>query len=284
MKYRILLLSPINIWLKIRIWIICRFFPNLLNNERTSDLKIGYELTFSDDFDKLDTQIWQDHPYYGFRYHPGNIVDKRIEPFVYFDKDCISVENSVLKLKCELNPIEINHTDWDGSNYGTYTIPYRVGWIQTLPKTFEQKFGYFEIRSKSPKSGGCWPAFWLASTISWPPEIDIFEIYTSDGQERSTSTIHWGKEPKHPSTGFSHTTLKLDDNFGVWGCDWNQENIKIYYNGWLIRIFPTPNDFIYPMNIIINNSVETDEFGKNRSEVISPNYFEVDYVKVWKKI
>jgi hypothetical protein len=38
------------------------------------------------------------------------------------------------------------------------------------------------------------------------------------------------------------------------------------------------------MNIIINNAVQTDEFGLNRDKLTSPNYFEVDYVKVWKKI
>ena len=64
----------------------------------------------------------------------------------------------------------------------------------------------------------------------------------------------------------------------------NQEKIKIYYNGWLVRVFPTPDDFTYPMNIIINNAVQTDEFGLNRDKLTSPNYFEVDYVKVWKKI
>lgn len=284
MKQKLLLLSLQNLFLKIRIFLLCKLFPNKLNNNRSNDFKPGYELSFIDDFDTYNKSVWQDYPYFGFRYHPGNIVEKGIEPFQYFDADYISVENSILKLKCELNPIEIHHIDWDGTDYGKYTIPYRLGWIQTLPTTFEQQYGYFEIRSKSPKSGGCWPAFWLASTKAWPPEIDIFEIYTSDGQTRSTSTIHWGKDPNHPQSGFGHTTLKLDEDFGVWGCEWNQEKIKIYYNGWLVRVFPTPDDFIYPMNIIINNAVQTDEFGLNRDKLTSPNYFEVDYVKVWKKI
>ncbi len=284
MDSKIFKLLPLNIFLRIRIWFICKFFPQLLNNSRTDDNKLGWELTFKDDFDTYNKDIWQDYPYFGHRYHPGNIVEKGIEPFQYFDADYISVEDSILKLKCELNPIEIHHIDWDGKDWGKYTIPYRLGWIQTLPTTFQQRHGYFEIRSKSPKSGGCWPAFWLASTESWPPEIDIFEIYTSDGQRKSTSTIHWGKDPNHPSNGFHYTTLKLDDNFGVWGCEWNDTTIKMFYNGILIRVFPTPDDFIYPMNIIINNAVQTDEFGTNRDELISPNYFEVDYVKVWKKI
>lgn len=284
MKWRIIKLIPLNLFLKIRIWLICKFIPSLLNNKVTTDYKSGYELSFKDDFVSFNKSVWQNYPYFGNRFHPGNIVDKGIAPFQFYDPSCISVENSILRLECNDTPTIINYVDYNGKDYGFYKIPYQVGWIQTMPNTFQQKYGYFEIRSKSPYSDGTWPAFWLASTESWPPEIDIFEIYTSDGQTRSTSTIHWGKDPKHPMTGFGHATLPLNLDFSVFGCDWNEETIKIYYNGWLVRIFPTPNDFKYEMNIIINNAVQTDESGLNRESIISPNYFEVDYVKVWKKL
>lgn len=284
MKFKLLKLIPLNVFLKFRIWVICKFLPYLLNNKRTSDLKDKYELSFKDDFDEFNKSIWQDMPYFGHRFHPGNIVNNGTAPYQYHDSSCISVKDSILRLECNDTPTIIEYVDYNGDYYGTFKIPYQVGWIQTMPNTFQQKYGYFEIRSKSPNSGGTWPAFWLASTEAWPPEIDIFEIYTSDGQTRSTSTIHWGKDPKHPMTGFGHTTLPLNSDFSVFGCDWNEKNIKIYYNGWLVRVFPTPNDFKYEMNIIINNGVQTDETGLNRESIISPNYFEVDYVKVWKKI
>ena len=277
-------LIPLNLFLKIRIWFICKLLPKLLNNKITSDSKNGYELSFKDDFDSFNKSIWQNYPYFGYRFHPGNIVDKGIAPFQFHDPSCISVENSILRLECNDTPTIIKYVDYDGKDYGFYKIPYQVGWIQTLPNTFQQKYGYFEIRSKSPYSDGTWPAFWLASTEAWPPEIDIFEIYTSDGQTRSTSTIHWGKDPGHPMTGFGHATLPLHLDFSVFGCDWNEKTIKIYYNGWLVRVFPTPNDFKYEMNIIINNAVQTDESGLNRDRITSPNYFDVDYVKVWKKL
>ena len=284
MKWRIIKLIPVNLFLKIRIWFICKLLPKLLNNKITSDSKNGYELSFKDDFDSFNKSIWQNYPYFGYRFHPGNIVDKGISPFQFHDPSCISVENSILRLECNDTPTIIKYVDYDGKDYGFYKIPYQVGWIQTVPNTFQQKYGYFEIRSKSPYSDGTWPAFWLASTEAWPPEIDIFEIYTSDGQTRSTSTIHWGKDPGHPMTGFGHATLPLHLDFSVFGCDWNEKTIKIYYNGWLVRVFPTPSDFKYEMNIIINNAVQTDESGLNRDRITSPNYFDVDYVKVWKKL
>ena len=97
MKQKILLLSLQNLFLKLRIFLICKLFPNLLNNKRSGDFKAGYELTFIDDFDHFNKSVWQDFPYFGYRYHPGNIVEKGIEPFQYFDSSYITVENSILK-------------------------------------------------------------------------------------------------------------------------------------------------------------------------------------------
>lgn len=284
MKFRIYKLILLNLFLKIRIWFICKLLPDLLNNKITSDSKTGYALSFKDDFDNFDESIWQDYPYFGYRFHPGNIIEKDIAPFQFHDESCISVKDSILRLECNDTTTIINYTDYDGKNWGLYKIPYKVGWIQTMPNTFQQKYGYFEIRSKVPNSPGTWPAFWLASSESWPPEIDIFEIYTSDGQTRSTSTIHWGRVPKNLMTGFGHATLPLHLDFSIFGCDWNEKTIKMYYNGWLVRVFPTPSDFKYEMNIIINNAVQTDESGFNREIILSPNFFEIDYVKVWKKL
>ena len=45
MKWRITKLIPLNLFLKIRIWFICKLLPKLLNNKITSDSKNGYELS-----------------------------------------------------------------------------------------------------------------------------------------------------------------------------------------------------------------------------------------------
>ena len=35
-----------------------------------------------------------------------------------------------------------------------------------------------------------WPAFWLCSSDSWPPEIDVFELM-GDDSSYFTMTLHW---------------------------------------------------------------------------------------------
>jgi len=58
------------------------------------------------------------------------------------------------------------------SAFGTQ---YYSGMLNTFG-TFEQKYGYFEIRAELPPIAGTWPAFWMEVT-PWKPnvEADIME-------------------------------------------------------------------------------------------------------------
>ena len=40
------------------------------------------------------------------------------------------------------------------------------------------KHGTFEIEAKLPNGLNLWPAFWMWSWDTWPPEIDVFEGYS----------------------------------------------------------------------------------------------------------
>lgn len=42
----------------------------------------------------------------------------------------------------------------------------------------------------SPGGIKYWPAFWLSSSDSWPPEIDVFELMGNDSSY-FTMTLHW---------------------------------------------------------------------------------------------
>jgi beta-glucanase (GH16 family) len=276
-----LILKCHNALLHHKIWWLCLTKSNRLDSSRGTPTRDGWHLTFEDDFDSFDRAIWIDMPYYGLRYHPGSIPQGQA-PSQYFDPDLIQVQDSCLHLISEPNPITISHQDQE-KDWGSFTIPFRCAWVQTLPHTFSQHEGFFEIRAKAPSQLSCWPAFWLVSTESWPPEIDIFEHYTSKSLSRSTSTIHWGTSPNHPQSGFAYCTLPLDEEFGVWGCEWNSSEIKIYYNRILVHIFKTPSDFTLPMCLVINSAIQTlpDNTPKDPT---SRATFIIDWVRVWKKL
>jgi beta-glucanase (GH16 family) len=242
--------------------------------------KKGYELTFQDDFDSLDNNKWQNYSYNGYRYSIDAIEKKHEAPLQYASENCLSVENSILKLKTEYNPIGIHHIGYDGTDYGFWTIPFQYGEIESC-KSFKQKEGYFEIRCKIPDSINMWPAFWLCSTEKWPPEIDIFEVFTNDKFKIATTTVHWIENGKKDCSGGRYKTPLLNKDFHVWGCDWNSDTIKIYFDGILVRVTPTPPDYIYGMHIIINSGAN-NPMGDYKMNL--PNYLEVDYVRSYKKI
>ena len=280
----------INLFLDIRLWFYIKFKPSRFKSVINEIEKEGWELTFNDEFDqgKIDKKKWRTDAYYGLRFHPGNIIENGTAPDMYYGDNMFEFEGSVMKQKADNNPITIDYVDWDGKDWGKYTIPYRVGQIDNS-NSFEQKYGYFEIRSKITDQPGHWPAFWLASKYAWPPEIDIYEIWTSQRNgKRSTNTIHWSESSDpHKQYGYGFWTPNLSDDYHVWGCEWDEKWIKIYFDGIMVNIYPTPSSFIHPMHIIINNGIDHDGGSgvpkdKDMESDITTKY--VDYVKSYKKI
>jgi beta-glucanase (GH16 family) len=277
-----------NTFLDIRLWYFINFKTQKFINVNNQIEKEGWELTFNDEFDKgdLDREKWRTDAYYGLRFHPSNITEKNIAPDMYYADDAFDFENSIMKQKVEKTPIEIHYVDWDGRDWGNYTIPYRIGQIDSS-KSFEQKYGYFEIRSKITDQPGHWPAFWLASTYAWPPEIDIYEIYTGkkNGLNNFESNFHWNPSYKKRMKVKGHKVLDVSKNFHVYAVEWDEKGFKIYYNNLLVRVFSNPKAikfFEHPMHIIINNGVDSRE-DRKLNESKFPTYHEVDYVRAYKK-
>jgi beta-glucanase (GH16 family) len=105
----------------------------------------GCTLKFHDEFNALDTNVWNDHVWYESSNPTKNYA----------------VDQGKLKIwpQRDANGNFFNRTiDTDGKYYQTY--------------------GYFEISAKLPKGKGTWPAFWLFNHIGDArPEIDIMEAY-----------------------------------------------------------------------------------------------------------
>lgn len=273
---KVLSYEPYNILLLIRMWLLVKFKFKFENKEQDKD----DDLIFEDDFTYLNRDKWRTDTYFGLRFSPDNITKHNKAPINYWsdDNSYFNCDKSTIKMKVDNKPVDIHYIDWDGKDWGNFTIPVQSSMLDSS-KSFMVKHGYFEARCKQPKSKNMWPAFWLASTYSWPPEIDIFEVWTS--HKGFTTTIHWG----HDSLGNRNCrggwvpTPKLDEDFHIYGCEWNEKVIKVYFDNILVRVTPTPPDYIFPMQIILNNCA--DKLDK-MNDATFPNYFEVDYVRVYK--
>lgn len=240
-----------------------------LLSEWNDTLKPGWVLTFYDEFNdkKLNHTKWSTMPYHGSRYDPGS-------RFYYCSEKNFEFTDSTIRIlaKKEITTVK-----------DTMHYQYTIGWLDNF-YVMDQLYGYFEIRCKLPKGKGMWPAFWLVSRHSWPPEIDVFEIFSSVNQNVLESNYHYLIGKRHYS---DMKRTKIPDpqaDFHTYAVEWQPELLTWYFDGVAIRRQKIKQEwFSHPMHITVSTGVDHRN-PKFLAELTLPNYFEVDYVRAYKKI
>lgn len=276
----------INFLLNLRCLFYTIFDRFIFDNRPTSMNKPGWKLTFYDDFSSgLDKNKWRTDTYWGGRYSTDSIKNDNKAPISYMKDDAFKIIQNKFSIENRKETTIIHHID-SGIDYGTFSIPYVTGGIDSSI-SFQQKYGYFEIRSKTPNTPGTWPAFWLASTEAWPPEIDIYENYTGTfkGDNSFNSNVHYGIANTKTKGDYctTHWVPKPSDDFHVYATEWDVDYIKFYFDGVLIKVIKDKKIlkwFNHKMHIIIGNGIDINTVDK----CLFPNYLTIDYVKAYKKI
>lgn len=174
-------------------------------------------LTFEDNFDgnSVDYDKWR----------PVGFENR--DTCMWGDENTTVVEDGTLKLKVIHN-----------KTAAASGIPYRAGALRTRG-TFEQAYGYYEIRCQLPQTSGICAAFWMmcdgqalaGNGARDGAEIDIFEsskfsqnIYQHafhwDGYDASHDTIY--KEIKKPAAY---------SGFHTFAMEWNKDEYIFYFDG-----------------------------------------------------
>ena len=160
---------------------------------------------------------------------------------------------------------------------------------------FDQPYGRFEARIKTPWGPGVWPAFWLlgsnVDTIGWPQcgEIDILELR---GQKPNimNGTVHG---PGYSGAGgitksFAFVNDRFDVDFHVFAVEWGKDYIDFFVDNTLYQQI-TPDNitgkwvFDHPFFIIMNVAVGGNYLGFPTNQTPFPQTMLVDYVKVYKE-
>ena len=151
--------------------------------------------------------------------------------------------------------------------------------LMNTQNTFSQTYGYFEAAVNIPpdmlQPGATW-AFWLIG-YSWPPEIDIAEFSTPNGNVFDNA-VH-SRDPKQ------HTTYSSPiDGWGTWynfpsgnhvfAVDWRPDGIDLYVDAEKKSWSNTPADMHQPMYIVLGSAAH--------SNISSPATLQVQYVRVFK--
>jgi lysophospholipase L1-like esterase/beta-glucanase (GH16 family) len=168
------------------------------------------------------------------------------------------------------------------------------------------KYGFIEGAVKFPDNRGAWPSFWLNSGIqfpdgtfsrlTWPPEIDIFEVANNgrEGPYAITSFVH-GKKATGKTTYSildKHGNYKPGSSFadGRWhviSCHWTPTETTTYVDG--VKIISREYKWIYEdggeavaAHILCDLAVG----GKWPGEPINeePMTLQFDYVRVYQNL
>ncbi len=183
----------------------------------------------------------------------------------------------------------------DNKNGDNDSYDYSTGMVRSRGK-FEQKFGRFEIRCKLPSQPGWWVAFWLmADSVGQVnnsgedgTEIDIFEGF--GWTEKTQHALHWdGYGSDHKSSGHPFEYPGLLQGFHTFTLDWSETEYVFYVDGQ--ETWRTTDGGVSktPEYIKISGEISTEEWAtsiwwaNDPSAAIYPDYFTVDYVRVYTR-
>ena len=162
---------------------------------------------------------------------------------------------------------------------------YCSGAVRTLDR-FEHAFGYWEVRCRLPKQPGHWPAFWLmckgvhrvGEDGRDGTEIDIVEVPWRTG--RITMNLHWdGYGDAHQSIGANHEDPGLMSGFHTFGLLWNPDGYVFYTDG--LETWRTDAGGVSRVPEYIKLTEEIGAWGGDIGKAVLPDYFTVDYVRVY---
>jgi beta-glucanase (GH16 family) len=179
-----------------------------------------------------------------------------------------SVSNGILSITANPTPAA------DLAALGNYK--YTSGLI-TTQKSFNQEYGYFEIKAQLPSGKGMWPAFWLLPTSgATPAEIDIFE---QTGSNSVYQTAHSSVAAANQE--MSSFIPNLTSGYHTFGLLWTAESITWYIDGAATFSEATPSDLNQPMYMLANLAVGGNWVGSPTSSSEFPASLKIDYVHAY---
>jgi beta-glucanase (GH16 family) len=241
--------------------------------------------------EQIDTQKWS--YWYGW----GRSIWGNKEQQYYTDGKNHEVSNGSLKLNARKENLDIKIVDWmnendsiisEGKFYGLNKrkFEYTAGMI--LSKK-DYLYGYYEIKFKTPKETGYWPAFWLYGGTP-NEEIDWMELKTE-----KKNAIHVGRHSQKYEENKIKVFLKrkwwgdwvyfkgnLAEGYNVIAGEWTPNCLKYYLNGECIAYSKISMNI--PKKLCANIAVPSDNGAFHpgpKKEITKSSDFEIDYIRVW---
>jgi beta-glucanase (GH16 family) len=171
----------------------------------------------------------------------------------------------------------------------THHQPYLSGLI-TTEKSFNQRYGYFEIRAALPQGTGIWPAFWLLpqpnmvngwAQSAGQQEIDIFETIGEPGKLYFTNFTDDGGRKVPDEIGRQYYSNADLTQFHTYGLLLTSRDIVWYFDDREVRRRPNLN-FHMPAFMLINLAVGGNWPGMPDASTPFPARLKIAWVKAYR--
>ncbi len=242
-------------------------------------LKGDWNLIFHDDFDgsALNTKVWKTC-YFNFKlgdscYHDDGELE-------LYRPGGVLVNDGNLTLQAKKQTV---------TTFGR-TFHYTSGMISSGPDVqggkegFTFKYGYMEMRAKIAGGQGMWSAFWaLPADLTWPPEVDAFEILGATPSIFYMTYHYAGANGSDVGDGTQWTGPDFSDGWHTFGLDWEPGSFTWYVDGVARRRYTSANVVAKPMYIVASLAVGGDWPGAPNATTPFPGLYQIDYIRVWQK-
>ena len=154
---------------------------------------------------------------------------------------------------------------------------------------FEHRYGYWVSRFKLPTQPGHWPAFWIMSDGVFRvgnegrdgTEIDVAEFPKRDGTYEIN--LHWdGYGRSHKSAGQKIIAPAIANGFHTYALQWTPTNYTFFVDG--KEVWWTTVGGVSQAPEYIKFSEEIGDWAGNIREAKLPDYFEIDYVRIYDAV
>jgi beta-glucanase (GH16 family) len=144
-------------------------------------------------------------------------------------------------------------------------------------------YGYVEVRFRTPRGGGLWPAIWMLPVSNESrPEIDLLEQYGDDTREASM-TLH--TDAPGGTKRVDRRSVRAADLAEGWhtvGLEWTRGRLRWFLDGEERYEVTGPNVPSEPMYLLLNLAVGGTA-GDPPASTRFPASFVVDEVTVWRQ-
>lgn len=163
---------------------------------------------------------------------------------------------------------------------------------------FDQGYGRFEARLKTPFGPGIWPAFWMLGsnfdTVGWPQsgEIDVMELRGQEPSKIAGSLHGPGYSAGNAiSRSFTLSNARFDTEYHVFAIEWFEDRIDYYvddvrYQRITREDVEDEGEWVFnqPFFMILNIAVGGNYVGPPSDQTPLPQEMVIDYVRVYTDV